>query len=540
MRKHQPLTTQHSCSRRAANLLALLTLIALLPTDAHATKEKEVPRVVVNILVDQLRSDYLQAFMPLYGEEGFKRLLSEGQVYTSAEYPMLLPDRASAAATMATGTTPNNHGIIGLNHLNRSTLRPTFCIEDQDFPGRGTSESVSPARLLVSTIGDELEMATQGNAHTYAIAPHSDLAVLTAGHEADAALWIDNNTGEWSTSSYYGELPPWAKVRNQFKSLEDQLSGTTWRPSSDLVAYFSYFLSGGMHEPFEHKFKGLSRFSDFKTSGLVNEEIAALAKNMVDNTTFGVDAITDYLAVSFYAGNYLRQMPEDAPAEMQDIYVRLDKSIAQLIASVTNKVGRNKALFVLSATGYADYESADLRKYRIPTGTFDMKRAAGLLNMYLIAIYGQGQYVDAYYGKHIYFNHKLLENKQIKLSEITERAEEFLIQLSGVKDVYSARRLILGTWTPNINRRRNSYNVAYSGDVVVEILPGWCCVNDDVNDNRFTRDSYFPFPIIFYGYDLPAAKIDAPVTTDCIAPTISHVMRIRAPNGCSNAPLTIK
>ncbi len=535
--QHKPSALGQSAGRKAANLLALLTLIAILPTDARATEKNEVPRMVVNILVDQLRSDYLQAFMPLYGEGGFKELLNQGQVYSSAEYPMTSPDRASAAATIATGTSPSNHGVIGLRYLNRATLRPTFCIEDQNYQGIGTTENVSPSRLLVSTIGDELKVATKGEAHVYAIAPHSDVAVLTAGHAADAAVWIDNNTGEWVTSSFYEMLPPWAKVRNQFKGINELLSRTTWRPSSDLVGYFSYFLSGGMHEPFEHKFKGDTRFHDFKTSGLVNEEIAGLTKNLVENSTVGVDIITDYLAVTFYAGNYLRQTADAAPTEMQDIYVRLDKSIAQLIACVNKKVGKENALFVLSSTGYADCESTDLKKYRIPTGTFDMRRATGLLNMYLIAVYGQGQYVDAYYGKHIYFNHKVLEDRQINITDITERAQDFLLQLSGVKDVYSAHRLVLGAWAPGMNRRRNSYNVSKSGDVVVEVLPGWRCINDNANDDKLTRESYFPFPIIFYGYNLPPAKIETPVTTDYIAPTLARAMRIRAPNGCANAPL---
>ncbi len=532
--------TNHGTSRTATGLLALLTLLAALPLEARASMNNEVPRVVVNILIDQLRSDYLQAFMPLYGEDGFKKLLSEGRVYTQAEYPMTSPDRASAAATICTGTSPSNHGIVGLNYLDRETLRPAFCIDDEAFEGINATKGTSPARMMVSTIGDELKVATEGKSQVYAIAPFSDAAVLSGGHGANAVVWIDEQTGKWATSSYYGSLPLWANVRNQYYPLEELLNTVTWEPSSDLVGNFSYFLSGGMREPFVHKFKGDTRFRDFKTSGLVNEEVAAMAASLLSNTTIGNDALTDYLAVTFYAGNHLHQAAEAAPMEMQDIYVRLDKAIAQLIESVTQKTGINKTLFVLTSTGCIDEESCDPAKYRIPTGQFDMSRAASLLNMYLVAVYGQGQYVETCYGQQIYFNHKLIEDKQLNIVEVMERTQDFLVQLSGVKDVYTSQRLLVGAWTPGISRRRNGYNVRYSGDVMIEIAPGWRCVNSNGGSSKIARESYLPFPIIFYGCDTKAAVIESPVSVDRIAPTLASTMRIRAPNACANAPLILK
>ncbi len=523
--------------REAISLLSVLALIAALPAESRATTRGEVPRIVVNILIDQLRSDYLQAFMPLYGDEGFKKLLNEGRVYSQVEYPMVSPDRASAAATIATGTSPSNHGIIGLNWLDRATLNPVFCIEDKNYKGIETAQGTSPSRMPVSTIGDELKVATEGKAQVYSISPFSDAAVLSAGHAADAAVWLDDFTGKWATSSYYHGLPAWATVRNQFYPLADLLPQTVWEPSSDLVGNFSYFLSGGMREPFAHKFKDANRYQAFKSSALVNEEVTALAESLVESTTIGHDAISDYLSVTFYAGNFLHQTAEAAPIEMQDIYVRLDRAVARLVRSITQKVGEEKALFVLTSTGCVDEESCDLAKYRIPSGTFDMKRSAALLNMYLIAVYGQGQYVEACYGRQIYFNHKLLEDRQLNVTEVMERTQDFLMQLSGVKDVYTSQRLLLGAWTPGISRIRNAYNSRYSGDVMVEIAPGWRCTNDNTKENKLARESYLSFPLVFYGLHLAPAVIETPVTVDCIAPTLSRAMRIRAPNACANPPL---
>lgn len=224
--------------------------------------------------------------------------------------------------------------------------------------------------------------------------------------------------------------------------------------------------------------------------------------------------------------------------EMQDTYLRLDKALGELFQAVESKVGTGKALFVVTSTGYTDNETADLAKFRVPTGTFYINRTAGLLNMYLMALYGQGQYIEAYYGDEIYLNHKLLETKQLSLAEVLERCQELLLQSAGVKDVYTSQRLLLGAWTPGISRIRNSYNPKCSGDILVQVAPGWHLVNEETQEDVMVRDSYFPFPLIFMGNEVVAETIDTPVTTDCIAPTLSQVMRIRAPNACTTAALT--
>lgn len=518
------------------SLLAVMT--ALAPAGASTPDGKTaVPKVVVNILIDQLRSDYLNAFMPLYGDEGFRRLLREGRVYTQAEYPQARPDRASAAASVATGTAPCNHGIVGLKWLDRATLRPVFCVDDKAFSGTGTADASAPTFLGVSTVGDELKVATEGKALVYAVAPFRESAILTAGHAADGAVWIDDRTGRWCSTSYYGALPGWANVRNELHSIDRLLQSVTWKPSSDLVGNFSYFLSGGMKKPFAHKFKGDSRFAAFKTSGLVNEEVAATANGCIEGTLIGTDGITDYLAVTFYAGNYEHRPAGEAPMELQDTYVRLDRALANLLTAVEHKVGRENALFVLTSTGYADVENSDLSQYRIPTGKFDVRRASALLNMYLIAVYGQGEYIEASFGTQLYLNHKLIEDKQLNLAEVMERTQDFLLQLSGVKDVYTSQRLLQGAWTPGISRIRNGYNPRYSGDITIEVAPGWRYINEDTRENQLVRESYVPFPVIFYGYGIPADTIGTPVSVDYIAPTLSETMRIRAPNACDKAPL---
>ena len=157
--------------------------------------------------------------------------------------------------------------------------------------------------------------------------------------------------------------------------------------------------------------------------------------------------------------------------------------------------------------------------------------------MYLSGIYGAGKFVLGSYSTQYYLDHKLIEQRQINVKELLSRAADFLLQLEGVKDVYTSERLLQGAWTPGISKIRAAYNSRVSGDIMVEIAPGWRYVNTDTHEDQLMRASYLPFPIIFYGFELPEKRVDQLVSVDYIAPTLSKAMRIRAPNGCSKPPL---
>ena len=522
-------------------LLSLLAVMATLASaEARPAAQPHVPKLVVNILIDQLRSDYVEAFMPLYGEGGFRRLFEEGCVYTRGEYPMVQPDRASAAATVAAGTTPYNHGVTGRQWFDRATLRPVQSVDDRRYADTEGVTASAPTSLAVSTLSDELKMATGGRALVYSIAPYRDMAVLAAGHAGDAAVWIDNRTGNWCTSSYYGTKPAWVTSRNEYGAIGKLLKAVKWLPYSQASESFSYFQQSGAPTSFDHKFRGEGQFRSFKTSALVNEDVEALAEGCLSATALGQDEATDYLAVAFYAGTVEHRSVNEGGAELQDTYVRLDRAIAQLIAAVERKVGTNRALFVVTSTGYSDASAAGMEQYRVPCGTFDMGKASALLNMYLVAIYGQGQYVEGVLGRHIYLNHKLIEDKQIRSAELLTRAQEFLLQLSGVKDVYTSLRLQLGVGTEILGRVRNGYNVATCGDLLIEVAPGWRFVNEETYESQFVRAAYVPFPIILYGTGVSPAVVSTPVSVDRIAPTLSKAMRIRAPNACEAIPLALQ
>ena len=157
--------------------------------------------------------------------------------------------------------------------------------------------------------------------------------------------------------------------------------------------------------------------------------------------------------------------------------------------------------------------------------------------MYLMAIYGPGQYVENYYDRHIYLNHKLIEEKKINLTEILNRSSDFIVQMSGVRSVYSSQRLLLGAWTPRIDKIRNSFSPSRSGDIYVEVMPGWTVVDEYSQTAKVVRDNYVSTPLIFFGFNVKPETLYVPVKISTVAPTVAHFMRIRAPNAASTAPL---
>lgn len=521
------------------NKYIYISLLAVLSFNNRvlAQRIQQAPRLVVNITIDQLRTDYLQAFSPLYGNEGFKRLLNEGRVYSNAAYPFSPIDRASAWATISTGVTPYYHSVIGERWLDKETLRPVYCVDDADVNGIQTQDRTSPKHLTTSTISDELKVATEGKAIVYAIAPFRDAAIFAAGHAADAALWLDDQNGYWCSSSYYlQQLPAWLQTYNEANAPANQIAKTVWEPLTATTGSFSFFTHTDSRKPFRHKFVKDNRFQSFKTSALMNEQVTNLALQCITSNTMGSDLVTDMLNLTYYAGNFDHKTMTECQMELQDTYFRLDREIGKLVSSIERIIGKGEVLFIVTSTGYSDTESTDYAKYRIPTGTFYINRTANLLNMYFGAIWGQGRYVEACFRNQMFLNHKLLESRRVSLTDATMRAQEFLSQLSGVRNTYTSQQLI-----NNINEQtykiRNGFNAERNGDILIEVSPGWRLQNEDTQENELSRASFIEFPVIMFGPGINAERITDRITIDRIAPTIAKSIRIRAPNACSSEPL---
>lgn len=518
--------------------LTVLFVATMYANEAEAEMQQiGIPRLVVNVTIDQLRSDYLEAFSSLYLDGGFNRLLKEGRVYADGINNFAPADRASATATISTGTTPYYNGVVAGSWLDRATLRPVLCTDDKKVEATPGTAKASARRLLTSTIGDELKRYTHGAAKVFGIAPDCDAAILSAGHAADGAVWIDDNTGAWITTGYYVQpTNHWITNFARGHQLANIVADAKWTPMVNFSTSASFFVNQGTKNSFTHKFTGNRRFVDYKRSALINADITDIALACQQSNNLGADDITDLLSIQYYAGFFSEGNLSESQLELQDTYLRLDKEMQRLMEVIERRVGKNNVIFVVSSTGYCLGDNSDYEKYNIPSGTFYINRTANLLNMFLSSIYGTGQYVDACYHNHIYLNHKLLERQHISIADVSSRALEFLQISEGVRDVHTTQS-ILSSSSGDVLLLRNAYNPTLLGDIVIEVAPGWQLVNEDTGETYTQLASTVSFPIIFFGKGIEAERITGFVTTDRIAPTITKTIRIRAPNGCRSLPL---
>ena len=452
------------------NRYLYITLLTLLGFNAEATAQAvaQTPRLVVLVTVDQVRTDHLERSYPTYTDDGLRRLLTDGMVYSNGSYPFLPVDMASAVASLATGTTPFYHGVTGREWISRATLLPGSIVNDDQY-------RVSPQQLGTSTTGDEMKVATDGNSHIYAFALEADRAILSAGHAANGVAWIEN--GQWQTTGYYTPADKW------------------------LASYVRH------HKPI----------------GDDNQDLTKIALACTEQMGLGQDDKPDMLSIGY------------AVAPTTAGYAALDRTIGDLLNGLTRHVPLDRMLFVLTSTGAIEEERREER-FRIPTGKLYINRTADLMNLYLGAVFGSAQYIETCYKNQLFLNHKLISQKNIDLGDVLRRAQEFLLQLSGIRNVYTSHQLLTSD-NQRLERIRNGFNVEKCGDLLIDVAPGWELVNEYTHQSSTSRANIIPFPIIFYGADIQPQRVTRPVTADRIAPTIARAIRIRAPNACSAEPL---
>ncbi len=502
-------------------ILIAFVCCSLFPVKAQ--QNAAAPKLYLNITVDQLRTDFLYEFSPLYGEGGFKRLLSGGRVYPNSYYEFENIDRASAAATLATGTNPYVSGIVGTKWLDRKSLLLVDCVEDKNHKGLYTNSPMSPARLKAITVTDEMKRSSRGNSIVCAIAPDEDAAVVAGGHAADAVLWKNNLTGYWCSSSYYGLYPAWAAEKNK----EIRGRAASWTPLLPMAEYKNF--GDGAPEPFSYSFNGKDNVPLYKTTACMNEEINEMALAFIEGTGAGSDDITDCLSLTYYAGNYNGEPMEERPIEIQDIYLRLDRCIENLLNELDKRIGLQNVVVSLASTGYVIVGGDDGAKYRLPSGTIYSDRVLALLNIYLSAIFGKADYVEGVYGTQLYLDTKLIERNKLDKMDVVARSVEFLKSLDGVEDVFTIYRLG-GTLSPEMQYVKNGYNPSCSGDIWLRLLPGWRIANDVVSAPNEVYRTPVMFPVIIYGSGVGHKVVEELTPANILAAEMARILHVRRPN----------
>ena len=496
------------------------------------TPSGDVPKLVVGITIDQLRGDYLEMFRHTFGSRGFNRLLNNGLVYRNINYDFPNLNKASAVTTIFTGANPFYHGIISENRYLLDKNIEVSSFFDDNYLGNFTTEKVSPLPIEVSTISDELIIASNGRSDVFAFAPDASQALASGGHAATGAYWVEDVDGKWATSTFYKTGQPIIERHNNSReSITNSISSLTWKPAINVDKYdaFPYTRT---HQSFQHSFNSDNPNSIklFKQSPYINSEINDMAIRIIESGSLGKRINPDFLAVTFYAGNYPNAQDKNYSVEIQDIYYRLDQELERLLDIIDSSVGLHNSLIFVVSTGYF-YEPEIHPEGMITSGgEFFPDRSLALLNMYLMALYGREQWVSKYYDRQFYFNRKLIEDRQINLIEFQQNAAEFLVQSAGIQNVITSGQILHGDNNRVVQYFRNGWHSGISGDLLLELKPGWLIIEPGMDRYARVRQNRVTAPVIFFGKDIKPAIVNRTINATDIAPTLSYRMRIRAPN----------
>ena len=515
--------------KHAGRVASLFLLMVTLPAALQAGQEQR-PKLVVGIVIDQFDEECLSVMMPQLTDDGLLKIWIDGYNRPNATFDFDDTDCASAIASIYTGASPFQHGIVAGKWMNRKTLIASSPIDDGSCNGINTIEHSSPKRLLATNLADEMKLGTDGRSKVCSIAAQREASVLAGGHEADLAIWINKENYAWCSSDYYGKLPEWVSGLN-----DSIFKKSTWEP---LLPAARYQTASGqdLYKPFSYTFKRNTPV-DYTTSPLANDRVNDAAIAAVDAMELGSDDTPDLLTLTYYAGNFRHEPNSIWTIEQQDIYLRLDRNIAQLIKEINNRVGAGNVLYFLTSTGYTDCKKPRFENTRIPSGTVSMERTAALLNLYLSSKYGSEKYVETFYSNQIYLNHNLIEDNGLSMHEVLENSVDLLVQVSGIKNVILLRNLMSMIPDAEAARKRNSFNSAYTGDIIIDAIPGWGILDESEGVTYYRKPTSSPIPFILYGNGIRAEINHEPISVSVLIPTVCNIVGCGMPNASYCNPL---
>lgn len=526
------------------------------PQGAYIPPDK--PRLVVGIVVDQMRYDQLERLRDRFGENGIRRLLNEGTYYKNAGYDYMLTQSAPGHATIATGSEPSLHGITSDSWYVLLKNEMLYCTQDNTVNPVGGSYEFgmhSPVNLLSSTFSDELAIASGGKARIYSIGMRESSAILSGGHSAKGAYWYDNTTGTWMSSTWYGDsLPAWVNDFNALKYPESLLN-SIWTPLKDPSNYadclpdsnnFEQGFNGRNYFPYDLKKMSTKGFLNSKKDYALlretpygNSYTADFAIRLMKEEGLGKDDVTDFLSISFSATDNIGHRFGPTSVEAADAIYRLDEDIARILKYLNDSLGKKNVLVYFTAAHGVSEIPAILEKNRISAGYFRQNQALQLLKSYLNAVYGQGDWVKGYFEKQVFLNRVLIEDAKIPLEEIQKKVARFLVQFSGVASAYPYSAFEANDFgNGHLKRIVNNFTPQRSGDVIITLNPGWVEKNDYVTDHNSPYEYDSHVPLIWYGWAVNRATVTRKVNITDIAATLSSLCKVPFPNACTGEPMS--
>lgn len=512
------------------------------------------PKLVVGVVVDQMRNDYIDLFWTHYEDNGFKRLVNNGFRFKNNHFNYIPTKTAVGHTSIYTGTVPENHGIIANSWYDKKSSRMTYCTEDSTVSSIGTTANtgkMSPRKMLTTTITDENRISTQLRSKTIGIALKDRGAILPAGHTANAAYWFHGeDEGRWISSSYYMDtLPQWVQQFNESNKAQSYLK--EW---DTLYPISSYIESGDDKNNYELGFKGRTNATfpyDLKKLSKDNKNLEIIRTTPYGNdltTDFALAAIegeelgqgdeTDFLTISYSSTDYIGHNFGVNSKEIEDTYIRLDKNIATLLSFLDAKLGKDNYIIFLTADHAGVHVPAYLKSLGVPAGYFDAKELRKSLEDFTEKEFGEKRLISNVSNEQVFLNKHLINEKDIDEDKMLKELANYILSFDYVHQVYTRTQLKDRDYTRGVAALlKNGFNHKRSGDILYVLEPSVITyrAQGSTHGSGYTYDTHVP--LLFYGQNIKKGYTTKRSEIVDIAPTISFLLGISLPNSAVGKPL---
>ncbi|MCR8557717.1 alkaline phosphatase family protein [Mucilaginibacter sp. BJC16-A38] len=533
--------------------------IATASVAAPVTNSLPRPKLVVGIVVDQMRWDYLYRYYDRYSNNGFKRLLNEGFTCENTQIDYIPTFTGPGHSCVYTGSVPSIHGIAGNDYIIQATGKSMYCAEDttvQTVGSTSTAGKMSPRNLLTTTVTDELRLATNFRSKVIGIALKDRGGILPAGHTANAAYWFDDKSGNWITSTYYmNDLPQWVKDFNDQKLPETYLK-QDW---NTLYPIDTYVQSTEDNSKYEGKFKGMDAPTmPVKTSAIYKNNLGLirsvpygntltldLAVAAINGEQLGQRDVTDFLAVSFSSTDYIGHQFGVNAVEIEDTYLRLDRDFASFFTYLDAKVGKGNYTIFLTADHGAAHNTAFLKDHNIPADVWDDAQVLKNLNTYLQDKYKADHLVLSLTNYQVNLNYKDIRYLHLDENILKQDCITFLEKDPAIAFAVDMKKVQTAD-IPEALRTRiiNGYSIEHSGEVQIILKPGYFTGHGsgDSGPTGTTHGTWNPYdnhiPLVFMGWGINHGSLTRETHMTDIAATIAALLHIQAPNGSIGHPIS--
>ncbi|MFD2600135.1 alkaline phosphatase PafA [Sphingobacterium corticis] len=539
-------------------VVILLCHLLTISLSSSVFAQVERPKLVVGLMVDQMRWDYLYRFADRFGDDGFNRLLKQGFSCENTVINYVPTFTAIGHSSVYTGSVPSIHGIAGNDWIEQATGRSMYCTQDDLVKGlgaEGRDGQQSPRNLLASTVTDELRLASNFRSKVIGISIKDRGGILPAGHFANAAYWFDSKSGNWISSTFYMDaLPKWVNTFNG-KDLATKYVNQDWNTLYPIDTYKNSIADDNIYEG---TWQGEEKpVLPRKTSQLVKDVGLEIIKTMPQGNSFTLDfakdAIknenlgnnadkqTDFLCVSLSATDYVGHRYSLSSVEIEDTYLRLDQDIASFLKYLDETVGEGNYTFFLTADHAVSYNPLYYTDQKGSGGYLFDRQIQRTLNGALKEEFGQDKLVRSMTNYQVHFNHQLIDSLQLDEKAIRERVIKLLKKEDGIAyvlDLEGSQEMVV----PAALKEKviNGYNRKRSGSIQILVEPQWYAGTP--RSPGTTHGVWSPYdshiPLLFMGWGIPQGKTNRPVAITDIAPTISALLHIMEPNGSIGKPIT--